>query len=164
MIDRELLAARSVQVALGALVLAVVFSGWSLTRAVRIDPVPPGAPLRFSTAGAVMTPDPTTPPDVVSVVSLNVFAPERTAPARRYRLAGYAQEKPSAEAPKPVVLGTALSTPERSFAIVKVGDVGPQIVRMGNTIAGYTVKSIERGLVVFAASTGERLAISAGKQ
>ena len=162
--NRGFLSARPVQLALAALVLSIAFSGWSLTRAVRIDPVPPGAPLRFSTAGAVMTPDPTTPPDVVSVVSMNVFAPERTAPARRFRLAGYAQEKPSAEAPKPVVLGTALSTPERSFAIVRVGDVGPQIVRVGNTIAGFTVKSIERGLVVFAAPTGERLAISAGKQ
>ena len=161
--DRGLLSARSVQVALGTLVLAIVFTGWSVMRAVRIDPVPAGAPLRFSTAGAVMMPDSTTPPDVVSVVSMNVFAPERTAPARRYRLAGYAQEKPGSEPPKPVVLGTAISTPTRSFAMIRVGDSKVQVMHVGEAIAGYTVRSIERGLVVFTASTGERLAISAVK-
>lgn len=159
MMDRALLSARPVQLALAGLALAIAFTGWSLTRAVRIEPIPAGAPLRFNTAGAVMTPDSTTPPDVVSVVALNVFAPERTAPAQRYRLAGY--ERPAAELPKPYVLGTAVSTPERTFAMVKVGDSKVQIMHVGETIAGYTVKSIERGLVVFTAPTGERLAISA---
>lgn len=163
MMDRELLSARPVQLALVGLALAIGFTGWSLARAVRIEPIPAGAPLRFNTAGAVMTPDSTTLPDVVSVVSLNVFAPERTAPARRYRLAGYT-ERPAAELPKPYVLGTAVSTPARTFAMVKVGDSKVQIMHVGETIAGYTVKSIERGLVVFTAPTGERLAISAVRQ
>ena len=162
--DRDLLSARPVQLALAGLALSIAFTAWSVTRAVRIDPVPPGAPLRFSTAGAMMTPDSTTPPDVVSVVSLNVFAPDRRAPSRRYRLAGNAQQTLASEPPQPVVLGTAISTPARSFAMVRVGDVGPRIVRTGATIGGYTVLSIERGLVVFTTATGERLAISAGKQ
>jgi hypothetical protein len=160
--DRDLLYARPVQLACGALLLSIAFGAWSLKRAIQIEPVPPGSPVFINTQSAVLAPDSTTPPDVVSVVAMNVFAPERTAPARRYRISGYGTEQQTVEAPHPVVLGTAVTTPERSFAMCRLGDQ-TRILRVGESIGGYTVRSIDRGVVVFTSASGDRLAIDAAK-
>jgi hypothetical protein len=107
----------------------------------------------------------TTPIDIRGAVELNAFSPERTAPARRYRLAGWeGPAEPAAAPPQPIVLGTVYSTPEQSFAIAKVGDGRPTVVRAGDILEGYTVRSIERGHVVFISQTGERLEIRSNRQ
>jgi hypothetical protein len=114
----------------------------------------------INTANAIIAPDSTTPPDVVSVVAMNVFSPERTAPPRRYKLSGFGTEQQTAEPPHPVVLGTAVTS--ASFAICRLGDQ-TRIVRVGQKIGDYTVKSIDRGHVVFATPAGDQFAVDAAK-
>ena len=160
--DRDLfMTSRRVQAAAGALVLALLLAGWTGARAMRIDPVVPAAPPTFATAAALARAGMVVPADVGAVVGHNMFSPERKAPARRYRLSGYTEEAPRVQPPQPIVLGTAVSAGGRSFAMCKVGDGAPQVLYVGDIIGGFTVKSIERGLVVFTTPAGERLEIKA---
>lgn len=163
MIDRDMFGVRSMQIALAALALSVGFAGWSLNRAVRLDPVPVGAAQKFTTSDALVPPDTSTPPDVVTVVSMNVFGPTRTAPTRRYRLAGYAEASAAPEAPRPTVVGTVVSSSDGTFAMLKIGNAPARVVRVGEVIGGYVVKSIERNVVGFLSPTGERITVSANK-
>lgn len=149
-----------------AILVAVVLLVWTVVRAVQVEPVLAAAPPRFAALDSVGQQRATPPIDVRSVVELNAFSPERTAPARRYRLSGWDEPAASAAAPppQPIVLGTVYSTPEQSFAIAKVGDGRPTVVRAGDILAGYSVRSIERGHVVFTSQTGERLEIRSNRQ
>lgn len=162
MIDRDILASRQFRIAAVVLFTAIIIVGWSLSRALRMAEVPTVPPPQFATADALNAPERGSGADVRAIVALNVFSPERSAPSRRYRLSGYAEEAPQAAAPpQPVVLGTAVSTPERSFAICRVGDTPARVVRVGDRVGAFTVTSIERGRVVFTTPSGERLAIAA---
>jgi hypothetical protein len=161
--DRELFAARPIQVALAVLVLALGVAAWTSSRALRIDPVPPATPPTLATEGALAKPGMVVPADIGAVVALNLFSPDRKAPSRRYRLAGYAEDEPTAPPPTPVVLGTSVASGDRSFAICRVGDGPATVVRLNERIGGFTVKAIERGRVVFATPLGERLEINANR-
>jgi hypothetical protein len=61
---------------------------------------------------------------------------------------------------RPTVLGTAVAPNGFSFATAEIGARGPRIVHEGDKLGDYTVKTIERGHVVFVASDGSRLDIS----
>ena len=51
--------------------------------------------------------------------------------------------------------------PGRSFATCQLGDDRPIIVRVGDKIGEYTVRTIERGRVVFTTANGSRLEVLA---
>lgn len=162
---RDLLRHPPLLVAAIALAACIGVVGWTVARAVRVDTVEAAAPPRFATIEPVGGQRTTPVVDIRGVVELNAFSPERTAPTRRYRLSGWDTDEGSAPPPpQPVVLGTAVSTPEMSFAIAKVGDGRPTVVRVGDTLSGYTVRTIERGHVVFTSQTGERLEIRSNRQ
>ena len=57
------------------------------------------------------------------------------------------------------MLGTAASDAAHGFATVQLADGAPTIVRVGDKIGEYTVKSIERGHVVFTTPSGKKLDI-----
>ncbi|HYV96540.1 MAG TPA: hypothetical protein VE967_03700 [Gemmatimonadaceae bacterium] len=159
--NREMLGARSVQISLAALVLAFAFALWSGTRAYRLTSVASAQEPAFASGAALARNEMTVPADIQSVVSQNPFSADRKAPSVRYRLGGYANEGPATPPPQPVVLGTTVADEHRSFAVASVGDSRATVVRIGDKIGGYTVKSIERGLVVFTTPAGDRLVITA---
>lgn len=165
MIDRDLAAWPPFRVALAALALSVAIAAWSLVRAVRIEAVPEAPPPTFAAASDVAARAPRVTVDVRAAVEKDLFSPDRTAPAERYRVPG--ESEPAAavvvEAPKPVVLGTAVSGTGRSFATCQLGDGQPIIVRVGDRIGEYTVKTIERGRVVFTTAKGTLLEVPALK-
>jgi hypothetical protein len=162
---RDLLRNPRLALVAAALVSAIGVVGWTVGRAVRVDAVEAAPPPRFAEIEAVGGQRAAPPIDVRGAVELNPFSPSRSAPARRYRLSGWEDESPAAPPPpRPVVLGTAYSTPEQSFAIAKVGDGRPTVVRAGDILAGYTVRTIERGHVVFTSQTGERFEIRSNRQ
>src|SRR5262245_54286639 len=103
---KRILSIRSVQIALGSIVLALVLLGWTATRALRIDPTGAAAPPSFATADALARPSIVVPVDIGVVVNQNLFSPERKAPPRRYSLSGYAPATPVTPPAKPLVLGT----------------------------------------------------------
>jgi len=162
--NRAMFKARSVQIALGALVIALVLSGWTASRAMRIEPTSPAPPPSFATADALAGAPMVVPVDIGTIVGLNVFSPERKAPLRRYRLSGYAEPVAAAPPPKPLVLGTVVAPDNRSFAFSRMPDGPAMIVRVGDRIGMYTVKSIERNQVVFFAPGEEPFAVTASKQ
>ena len=162
--NRELFRNPPLIAALAGVAIALGLVAWAIGRAVRVEPVLAASPPQFATAEAVAVLRATRPIDVRGIVELNVFSPDRSAPPRRYRLTGWDEEAaPEAALPQPLVLGTAVSTPESSFAICKVGDGRPTVVRIGDILGGYTVRSIERGHVVFTTPTGERLEIRSNR-
>jgi hypothetical protein len=162
--NNALLRTRSFQIALGALLVGLILTGWTASRAMRIDPTGSSAAPTFATADALAKTPMTVPVDIGAVVGMNLFSPERKAPARRYRLAGYAEPAAAAPPPKPLVLGTAIAPNNRSFAVCRMPDGPAIIVRVGDPIGTYKVKSIARNQVVFAAPGEEPFAVIASKQ
>jgi hypothetical protein len=159
---REFLAFRPLQMAAAFVALSLGIATWTAARALRIEPVPNAAPPTFATEAALAKAPIVVPVDIPGVVANNVFSPERTAPARRYRLSGYAEAAAaSPPRPEPVVIGTSVADGGRSFAFCSVGGGPPRLVRVGESIEGYVVRSIERSLVVFTTPAGERLAVTA---
>jgi len=164
MIDRALMSDTKFRLALGALAVALLAVAWSLLSAIRIAPTAEAAPPQFNTAAALVRDSGISPIEISTVVDLNLFAPDRSAPLRRYNLSGYEEEPTPVEAvevPRPIVLGTAVGRGARSFAMCSLAGASTVIVRVGDKLGEFTVRSIERGAVVFSTASGERFAVDA---
>ena len=149
--DDEWASTNSGHAAIGALAISALLMIWSLVNAVRIEPVPDFAAGQFAAGFSIASPASSSPTDVEAAVQADLFSPDRSAPAHRYRAPG---EESDDEAPKeapvlPVVLGTAVSDSAYSFATVQLAEGRAVIMHVGDKIGGYTVKSIGRGSVVF---------------
>jgi hypothetical protein len=160
---KRTLSIRSVQIALACVAIALVLVGWTASRAMRIDPTDAAAPPNFATAEALAKVPMVVPVDIGAVVNQNLFSPDRSAPARRYSLSGYAPVTPVTPPAKPLVLGTAVASGDRSFAVCRMPDGPARIVYAGDKIGIYTVKSIARNQVVFVAPGEEPFAVNASK-
>jgi hypothetical protein len=161
---KRLLNIRSVQIALGALALALVLVAWTAARALRLDSTTAAPPPSFATADALAKAPMVVPVDIGTVVGMNLFSPERKAPARRYSLSGYAPAVAVTPPAKPLVLGTAVASGNRSFAVCRLPDGPSTIVYVGDKVGIYTVKSIGRNQVIFFAPGEEPFAVNASRQ
>jgi hypothetical protein len=159
--DREWLSTNAGRGAIVTLALSLMVALWTLERAIRIEPVPEASAPLFSVGGAFATPPAAPRINVAAAVDADPFAPDRNAPETRYRAPSEETEETAAKlAPvEPVVLGTAASDAAHGFATVQIADGPATIVRVGDKIGEYTVKSIERGHVVFATPSGKKLDI-----
>ena len=147
-----------VTLAAALIVLAVAVVGAVRVQSVEAAPPPvtiPDSALRFADSGAAA--------DLAAAAANDLFADDRQAPAKRYRLPGEANETPRQPAPRPVVLGTALSDDGGSFAICQLVGGQSTVVRAGARIGEFMVVSITRGRVVFRSADGERFTIDASK-
>lgn len=153
---------RLFRAAVAALVIAVLVLTASTVGAVRLDAVPAASAspaiadsaLRFSVAGGG--------PDIAAAVAQDLFTDDRHAPARRYLMPGE-PDNARQPAPRPVVLGTALSGGGADFAVCQVAGGQSQVVRVGGKIGEFTVVAIERGRVSFRGADGGRFTIDASK-
>ncbi len=164
MIERIPMHDRRLQIAIGALTMAAMIFVWSLVAALRIEPTSDAAPPQFNIAAAQVESVRAAAIEVAKVVDLNLFAPDRSAPLRRYSLSGYEDEpmtEVAMEVARPVVLGTAVGSGERSFAMCSLEGAPTVIVRVGDKLGDYTVRSIRRGVVEFSSTSGERFAVDA---
>ena len=156
---REWLRWPAVKASAAFLVVSGGVAGWSTVRAVRGEALPLAeppavAPVPQLAASALHR------ADIDGAVEHDLFAADRSPSKQPYRMPGESNERAPEQA-RPVVLGTAVSADGSSFATCQVGTEAPRIVRVGDRISGYTVKSIERGRVVFVSSVGNRLDIEA---
>jgi hypothetical protein len=160
---REVSSAPAMRAALTAFAFAAVTVGWTLVRATRSPVISTAAPAPVPSTAAISAALRGASINVRAAVDADPFAEDRSAPSKRYRLPGEhdASSDGAVDAPKPVVLGTAVSGGGRSFATCQLGGEEPTIVRIGDRIGSYTVKSIERGRVVFTTKAGDRLEIAA---
>lgn len=148
--------------AAAALVLAVVVLSASTVGAVRLDAVSAAAPAPTVADSALRFPPVAGRADIPAAVAQDLFADDRQAPARRYLMPGES-DVAAAPAPRPVVLGTAVSSDGSDFAVCGLGDGSSRIVYIGGAIGRYTVVAIARGAVTFRGPDGERFTIDAGK-
>ncbi len=112
--------------------------------------------------GALDTPAAPGGVDVAAAIAVDLFSPDRTAPAARYRMPGEAAPAAAAqEAPKPTVLGTAIAADGTSFATCQFESARLLMVRVGDKVGDYLVKTIERGRVVFATPAGKTFEVLA---
>jgi len=162
---RELSRASSVRIALGVLAIAIAVVGWTLVRALRMQPIPAGPPVMVANLETIGRGFERPASDVQAAFENDLFASDRSAPASPYRMPGESDgdEKPKVEPMKPIVLGTAVATDGRSFATVQLGDASPTLVRVGDKIGEWVVKAIERGKVVLVSATGTRADLTVPK-
>ena len=147
-------AMRMALVVLGASVL-VFF--WTLVRALRAQPVANAAPTTLVGLDAVKRPPNRPISDIQVAVDNDLFSPDRSPPDTPYRMPGEASDdKPRVEPQKPIVLGTAVASDGHSFATLQLGMESPRLVRVGDRIGEWTVRSIARGKVVLEGSEGSR--------
>jgi|CXWL01.1.fsa_nt_gi hypothetical protein len=152
-----------VRLAAVVVLAALVLAGWTASRIWRsadVPAAPAGATLSTDALAVAARPESV---DVESAVSLDLFNPDRAAPAARYRLPSDPAAVVSDATPpaRPVVLGTAIASDGSSFATCQLESSRLLMVRVGDTVGTYLVKSIERGRVVFQTPAGERLEILA---
>lgn len=166
MIEREMLSRPLVRSAIAAFTISALLAGWTLVRAIRLDALPETVASPFDASGAIAVPPPRASIDMTAAVENDLFDPDRSAPEKPYRLPGeenLSGSVESVEAPPPVVLGTAMMGPGHSFATCQLPDGLPVIVRVGDRLGDFTVRSIERGRVGFTTATGKKLDIPALK-
>lgn len=143
----------------GAMVLALI----AAERAIRLDPIPRPASPPSGPATARIGARVDTTSDVVRLASArHPFRPERRPPAERFRmpgesLVGEADTMAPAQATGLRLIGTAVTAPGRGFAMCQAGDAAPRLVRVGETLAGFTLRSVERGRALFRAPDGGTL-------
>jgi hypothetical protein len=162
---RAVLNTRAMRVAVTALVVAIALVLWTLTRALRSEPLPDTPPTTVASLEAIGTHSPRAPADIEPAVDKDLFAADRSAPDAPYRMPGESdgKEKSTVEPMKPVVLGTAVATDGRSFATLQLGDASPALVRVGDKIGEWVVKAIERGKIVLVSTSGTRADLTVPK-
>lgn len=162
-ITRDMLHDRWMQAAamvLGVSAMVLLVAMVSAIRVGTVEAAPPTvsvaeSALQFSAVGQAA--------DIAAAVSRDLFTDDRQAPPRRYRLPGEANAVERQAAPKPLVLGTAISADGSSFAMCQTGPTDVVKVRVGGKVGEYTVVSIERGRVTFRGVEGERFTVDASK-
>jgi hypothetical protein len=155
---REWIKTPAMRVALVALGAAVLVFGWTLVRALRAQPIPNAVPMTLVGLDAVKRAPARQVADIQVAVENDLFSPDRSAPETPYRMPGEdnPNDKPRSEAPKPIVLGTAVSSDGHNFATMQLGMESPKLVRVGEKIGEWTVRSIGRGKVVLEGTEGNR--------
>ena len=93
------------------------------------------------------------------------FSPGRTRPPRRY---GEPLERiaapPAVPAPEVIrLVGTVVQPGGASFVLCQLGTSAARVVRVGQTVGAYQLRSIAQGLAVFVASDGQRLELRVPK-
>jgi hypothetical protein len=159
---RELTGGVWMRTALAGLTLAMALCIWATVHALRVSEVR-AAPATVSIVpGALNASSRLSVVDVATVIDVDLFSPERTAPAARYRMPGEAAPATTApEPPKPIVLGTALAADGTSFATCQFESSRLLMVRVGDRVGDYVVKTIARGRVVFATPAGKTFEVLA---
>jgi hypothetical protein len=159
---REWTASRGMRAAIAGLAVAVALCVWSTAHALRVNAVA-AAPATVSIVpGALDAPNAPGAVDVAAAISVDLFSPDRTAPAAHYRMPGEAAPPSAApEPPKPTVLGTATAADGTSFATCQFQSARLLMVRVGDKVGDYLVKTIERGRVVFATPAGKTFEVLA---
>ena len=142
--------------ALGSLLLAIVLAVYSLARALQLSDVTQGALPVLPNSAALVAPAQAKAIDVTDIVRRDVFASDRVAPANSYLLPSEIDHDtgPAVVPPRITVLGVAIADAGQSFATAQVGTDRPTIVRVGDKLGPYTVKSIAPKRVTFASANG----------
>jgi hypothetical protein len=147
--------------------IGVGFVGAIAVRAVQLDPLPMVASVELvDTASAAPRTRLTT--DITPAVDLDPFRPDRRKPAVRYAVPGDVVQTPAETPPQTAqraiaLAGTVTSLDGSSFAMVTIAGAPPRVVRIGQTVDGLTLKSVEQGKAVFRSANGDLVKLTVPK-
>jgi hypothetical protein len=107
---------------------------------------------------------------VDDIIAHDPFSATRTPPSRSYRDAMIAASQPApvvrqpvrtavSQTPLPHLVGTGLGS--NSFAVAQAGNESPQLLHIGENIAGYTLIGVHRGSAEFTAPNGSPVRVYA---
>lgn len=93
------------------------------------------------------------------------FSPTRTRPSTRY---GEPVERVAAQPTAPVaepirLVGTVVQSGGGSFVLCQLGTSTARVVRVGQMLGAYQLRSISQGFAIFVASDGQRLELRVPK-
>jgi len=153
------------RLALGALVVAVTVTGWTLVTALRVEAIPQVPPATMANLQGGTHGPARGRTDISAVVENDPFSPDRSAPDAPYRMPGEPDpsDKPVAMPDKPVLLGTGIATDNHNFATVQLGADRPTLVHVGDKIGQWSVKAIDRNKIVIVTPGGIRAEITVPK-
>jgi hypothetical protein len=165
-IEREIFARPIVRAAFAVLALCALLAAWTFMNAIRTQNIAEAAPVPFDASGLLAPPPARSSINLAGAVENDVFSPDRAAPTVPYKLPG--EDDPAArvaptEIQPPVVVGTGIVGDGHNFAICQLAGGQPMTIRVGDHLGEFTVKTIERGRVVFTTPSGKLLDISASK-
>ncbi len=146
---------------------AAVGASWQLWRALSVTPLPaPAPPGPVEPIPAVALRAPTPPAARQTAVGANPFRPERAPPAVAFRMPADHEAAPEfAPQARPglVLIGTAVLPGDRGFALCQVGGEAPRLVRLGEQVGGYTLKTVAQGSATFLAANGTSMDVTVPK-
>ena len=143
----------------------VILAGWPLTHAVALPTVeevpvpgvtsPPSRETRFADEDT---------PDLVNIAS-DPFRPDRAPPKIALLIGGGAVgDSTTPEPTQPIVLiGTAVLPNGGGFATCQIGNEPARLVRIGESLAGYTLRAVAQGRATFRTADGEELEVRVAK-
>lgn len=145
------------------LAAGLVASAAATWRAVRLDPVSPVEP-----ASVTLTPQPTRPPPypperLLAAALRDPFRPDRTASPFGSSTSGPSAEDDALagvpDGPGIRLTGTALA-PGGGVVVCEAMGSPAELVRIGETCAGHTLREVRRKEAIFTTGRGERLVVS----
>lgn len=162
---REWSRAPALRASLSVLAAAMLATGWTLVRALRVPALPESPPATLASLESITRTVPRPVADLSAAVDNDIFSIDRTAPTAPYLMPGEEDPTGTPMAPpeKPVVLGTAVATDGRSFATVQLSNQPPTLVHVGDKIGVWVVKAIERGKITLANTAGARVDVTVPK-
>jgi hypothetical protein len=100
----------------------------------------------------------------LAAVEVDPFRPDRSRPAERFRLPGDVLAAAEPEAPEPVrpapavrLIGTVMLPDGGALAMAQLGEDSPRVVRVGEKIGEYVLRTVQRGGATFVSAAGERV-------
>jgi len=153
--------------ALAGAILVLLVAAW---RAVRVESV---SPLPVPATGGADTTVPSTEREgyslarIMEAVNNDPFHPLRRRPARRLQAVGTgATQVIPAVAERGLsiqVIGTAVSAGGGGFAMCAWGGAPPRIVRVGERLGDWTLRTVTPGAAQFVSSTGASVMVRVAK-
>ena len=146
--------------ALATLLVCAALAGWSLQRALVLEQLP--ALIAMAPVPSTLDAEPRLPlasARMAQAVGKDPFHPERRRPTLRFRFPGEASAVPAAGAPSSgpfKLIGTAVMSSGKSFAMCQVGAEPPKLVRIGEQFGELTLKGVAPGRAVFLTAAGKR--------
>jgi hypothetical protein len=157
--NRSILWLRASRVVLGATILFFAWTVWhELIAAPAIAPVTNllARPKARTTVADDARP---TDDEIARAIATDAFAPDRSAPSVRYRIARPVTAMPVVVAQPVTLVGTIVSGVGRSFVMAQLGGAPPRVVYPGQTIGSLTLQSVGQGSAVFTDNAGARVVL-----
>jgi hypothetical protein len=154
----------SVRAAAVVFIVAAMFAAWALHGALRLEPLPRLATATESPLALHLTEQPGySLQQALGAVDVDPFHPERRRPVGRFRMPGdrlivvEAAEPSPSPPPALRLLGTVVLLDGGGVAMSQLNGEPPRLVRVGERIGDYTLRSVRQGHAVFVDRQGSPL-------